>query len=203
MSTAAKVLLILAGLGGVAVLLCCGGGILMMYWGKSYIKDAVTEDPAKIAARAEKMLSLDIPQGFRPQMSMDMTIPFSHRSMMTWVAYEEEKTNSTITLVTIGQAFPQQNRDQMLREVQQSLRQQGVGARQDTSGWTTQQKTFTVRGKEVTFAYRCNAQDDQEPTRYEVLGWVPGKDGPVMINISADAKTLDEKAIDRLIESIR
>ena len=203
MSSGTKVLLILGILFLLCVLLCCGGGIVVSFMASKYAKDAVSLDPAVIAQRRSEILDIEIPEPFTPQTSMDMTVPMTDQRLMMIISYTGQSPADTITLVGIGELMAGQPEQQMRQQIEQSLQQQGIGRQDSTGQWEAKEKEFTIAGKPTTFVFRIAKDENNEPKRFDASGMVTGKRGPVLITISADAETLSEEQIDKIIESIK
>lgn len=202
MSSGAKLLLILGILFLLCVLLCCGGIGVLMYQASSYMKDAFTNDPVKIDQRRAELLDIEIPEGFAPEVSIDMKVPMMDSRLMTIVAYSGGAGNSLV-LVGVGDMLSDMSKEDMEREIEKSLQQQGLGQPSPGAEWESEDKEFQIGGKPVIFNYRTVKNEDGEPTRFHVTGTVDGKRGPVLVTLTADAKTLSEDQIDQVIKSIK
>jgi len=202
MSSGAKLLLILGILFLLCVVVCCGGLAIVGWQARAYMEDAVSTDPAVIDQRRAELLDVQVPEGFRPEMSIDMKVPMTDSRLMTIVAYEESAGN-TFVLVGIGDILSDMPEEQMEQEIDKSLRQQGIGQPEAGVDWEVAEKEFTIGDKPSTFTYRTAKNEEGEPTRFHVTGTVDGKRGPVLIVLTVDAETMSEEEIDQVIESIK
>lgn len=202
MSSGAKLLLILAIIFLLCVLACCGGIGIFMYQASAYMKDALTEDPAIIDQRRAELLDIDIPEGFAPKISIDMKVPMMDTRLMTIVAYESGPSNSLV-LVGVGDMLSEMPKEDMEREIENSLQQQGLGQPAPGAKWESKTKEYQIAGKPVTFKYQTVKNENDELTSIHVTGLVDGKRGPVLVTLSADAETLSEEEIDQVIQSIK
>ncbi len=228
MSTGAKVLLILGVIFLLCVLLCCGGGIIVSYMAGKYMEDAVTEDPVVVAQRKSEILDIELPESFEPQASVDMSVPVTGQSLMTFVVYSGQSSEDSIVLVGIGEMLANMPQQDIQQQIDNELRKQGIGQPESGTQWEIEEKEFTIGGEPKTFVYRTAKnlehapevedveqdedavqvedavqEEDGEPTRFHVTGTVKGKRGPVLVLITADAETLSEEEIDQIIESIK
>ncbi len=203
MSSGTKVLLILGIVLLICILLCCGGMALFGFFAARYAKDAVSQDPVVIAQRQAEILDIELPESFSPVASMDMKVPMVDRRMMLTVSYKGPLPGDSIVLVGIGEVLAGQPEDQMRRQIDQSLRQQGIGGQNTTGQWEAKEKEITIAGKPTKFSFQIAKNDQGEPKQFQVSGMVSGKRGPVLVMISADAQTLNEEQIDRILQSIQ
>lgn len=203
MSTGAKVLLILGIVFLVCLLLCCGGGIVLSLMASKYAKNAVSQDPAVIAQRQSEIVDLEIPESFKPQVSMDMKVPMTGQPFMMFVTYTGPSAGDMITLVGIGEFLAGQSEEQIRLQMEQSLRQQGLGSQDTTGQWEVKEKELTIAGKPTKFTFRVAKDEQGEPKRFEASGMVTGKRGPVLVTISAAPETLSEEQIDKILQSIK
>ncbi len=203
MSTGAKVLLILGIVFLVCLLLCCGGGIVVSLMASKYAKNAVSQDPVVIAQRQSEIIELEIPESFKPQVSMDMKVPMTGQPFMMFVTYTGPSAGDTITLVGIGEFLAGQSEEQIRLQMEQSLRQQGLGSQDTTGQWEVKEKELTIAGKPTKFTFRVAKDEKGEPKRFEASGMVTGKRGPVLVTISAAPETLSEEQVDKILQSIK
>ena len=203
MSGGTKALLIVGIIFGLLILLCCGGLVGFGVYMASYVSDAISEDPAVVAERTGQFIQMDIPAQFSPAMSFDMTIPFSDETLMVWVVYADEPSNSMLMMASLGPMLAQQGQDDVRRQLEQSMRQQGVAAGKGADEWEGSVKEIEVRGEPVAFNFAAGKNTDTGAQRIEVSGMFEGQSGPVMLILSADAKVIDEQAAVEMIESIK
>ncbi len=203
MSGGTKVLLVLGIIFLVCIVVCCGGGIIASFVIGQAAKDMVTEDPVVIAQRQADTLDIQIPDAFEPQASMDMA--FAGMRFMIMVIYEGQSAGDSLVLVGIGETLANMPEQDMERQIQDSLRQQGIGEVPSETGatWEMETKEFAIGNEPVEFLYRTEKNEDEEPYRYHVTGTVTGKEGPVLVTLTVSADTMTEEEIDGMIESIQ
>lgn len=203
MSSGAKLLLILGILFLLCVLVCCGGGGILAYLVSQDVKNKISEDPVVIAQQQSEMLDIEIPDSLEPLVSVDGTIPLVGTHLMTLVVYAAAASEDSLVLVEVGEmlsGMPQQELDQ---QIDDALREQGVGRPSPGTEWDTTEKEFEIDGKPTKFICRTARNEDGEPIRFYVTGTVDGNRGPVVVIISANAETFSEEQIDQIIESIK
>ena len=203
MSSGMKTLLIVGIIFGLLILLCCGGLVGSAIYMGSYVKDAMSEDPAVIAERTAQFVEMEIPSQLSPTMSFDMTIPFSGEPLMVWVVYADNPSGSTLMMASLGPMMAQQSQDDVQQQLEDSMRQQGVAAGQGVDEWESSVKEIEVRGEPVAFSFAVGKNSDTEAQRIQVSGMFEGGSGPVMLILSADTEVVDEEAAVKMIESIK
>jgi len=203
MSNSTKTLLIVGIIFGILILLCCGGlvggGIFM----GSYFKDAMSNDPVVIAARTAEFAEIEIPSQLAPVMSLNMTIPLSNDPLMVWVIYADEPSNSILMMASLGPMMAQQGEEDIRRQLEDSMRQQGVSAGAGVDEWEESVKEIEIRGETVPFSFKVGKNTDTQAQRIEVSGMFEGQSGPVMLILSADAEVIGEEAVVEMLESIK
>jgi hypothetical protein len=200
MSGGAKLLIVLGIVLGILVLLCCGGLIGTAYY---FSTKVISSDPAVVAAKTGEITQIEIPAGLKPQMSFDMKVPFSGQRMMLWTVYLDEATDSTLVLFAFGEGTAPPNADQMQRQMDQSLRQQGMGQQEKITIKETDKKQVEIRGQPVTFTISKGVGEKSGSPRIQVTGVFQGKTGPAMLMFNADAEKYSEEEIGKMLESIK
>lgn len=201
MSGGTKVLLVLGIIFLIFIVVCCGGGIIASFVIGRAANDMVTKDPVEIAQRQADTLDIEIPDIFEPQVSMDMA--FAGMRFMITVNYVGQSAGDSLVLVGIGETLadmPEQNKEQQIQDI---LRQQGIGPPDPGVKWEIETKEFMIGDKTVEFLYRTEKVEDGEPVRYHVTGTVTGKRGPVLVVLTVSAESMTEEEIDAMIESIK
>ncbi len=201
MSGSAKVLLILGVIFLICVVVCCGGGIIASFMVGRAMEDMVTNDPVEVARRQAETLDIEIPAAFEPESSIDMA--FAGTRLMIMVIYDGQDSGDSLVLVGIGDMLADMPEQEMERQIQDSLRQHGIGQPDPGAKWEVETREFTIGDETVEFLYRTEKNEDDEPVRYHVTGAVTGKAGPVLVIITASAETMSEEEIDGMIESIK
>lgn len=202
MSTGAKVLIALVIVFGGLLVLCCGGAIGLVYYGRSYVADMVSKDPATIARATHEITEIDVPDELGPSASVNMKVPFTDQEIMVCVVYEDRETGSALVLASMGDAFGPQNQTQMRRSIDQSLRQQGLGEQEDIRIEESRQIEVEIRGETVKFTLAKGVGKKSADPRILVTGVFQGNRGPVMLILNADAEKFSEEEIVAMLESI-
>ncbi len=198
MSGGAKLLIILGVGGGILVLLCCGGGIgMMVYMGTSMISDK----PDVVVAKTDEIIQIEIPDGLEPKMSFDVKFPIYGRIMLL-VAYADEESSSFLALFTLEKASASQNQEQMRRQMDQQLRQQGMGGQEEITIEESYTKDVEIRGETATFTISKGVGEDSGKPRIQVVGVFQGETGAVILMVNVDAEKYTEEQIVEMIESI-
>jgi hypothetical protein len=197
MSTGAKVLILLGILAAVLVLLCCGVGGFFVY----KMRNMASDDPATIAAKTDEMTEIEIPEGLDPVMSLDVSIPFVGDVMLITV-YTNAQQDSSLILFAPGEQMRGEDQEQMQQQMQDSLRQQGMGAQEEIAEGETHTKEFTIRGETAKFVVTKGEGAQTGSERIIVMGTFQGKEGPVMLLLNADAEQYTEEEITTMLESI-
>jgi hypothetical protein len=202
MSTGTKVLIILGIIFLVLVVLCCGGGVAIFWAGASYMKDAISDDPQVVREVTKGIVDIDVPEELEPQFSMDMKVPLSDERFMVMVVYGDQTKGTAVMLASFGEAFADQGQAQMKNQMQQQLREQGLGPDQGFGPQELSEREIEVRGEPVKFAFATAEDPESGKERIQVTGMFEGKTGPVMIMVFADPEVLSEEEIVQMIESI-
>jgi hypothetical protein len=202
MSSGAKLLLALGIIFLVCVLVCCGGGGILAYLVSQDVKGKISDDPVVIAKQRSEILDVEIPESFEPAISVDGTVPLVGTHLMTLVVYAGESPDDSLVFVEVGEMLSSMPQQEMDQQIEDSLRQQGVGQPTPGTEWDTTEKEFEIDGRPTKFIYRTAKNEDGDPTRFHVTGTVDGNRGPVVVIISANAETFSEEQIDQVIETI-
>ena len=200
MSSGMKALLIVAIIFGLLILLCCGGIVGVVI----HMAGAVSEDPTVIAEHTARFAEIEIPSQFAPRLSLDMTVPFLGKEVVSGVVYADESSESMLIMGSLGAMTAQQNPDDVRRQLEQSMREQGgIDPGEDVDEWESSLKEIEVRGEPVPFNFAVGKNPDTGAGRIEVSGMFEGKSGPVMLILSTDTEVIDEQAIVEMIKSIK
>jgi hypothetical protein len=203
MSTGTKVLIVLGIVFLVLVLLCCCGGGAFVWWGASYMEDAISDDPQVVRQVTSEIVDIEVPEKLQPQFSMDMKVPLSDERFMVMVVYGDQADGTAVMLASFGEAFAAQGQAQMKDQMEQSLREQGLAPGGDLGSQEVTEREIEVRGEPVKFAFVTGEDSESGKQRIMVNGMVEGKTGPVMIMVFADPEQLSEEEIVEMIESIK
>ena len=197
MSTGAKVLIALGVGAGLLVLVCCGSLIGI----GAYVAGGISEDPAVIAAKTGEITQIEVPDGLDPQKSMDVKFPFLGRVTLL-VGYEDEESKSVLALLALAKGTGLQNQEEMQRQMEELLRQQGMGEQESISIEESYTKEVEIRGQTATFTIAKGVGDQTGTPRIQVMGVFQGEIGPVFLMFNADAEEYTEEEVVAMIESI-
>jgi hypothetical protein len=201
MSTTTIVLLT-GGLGcGLLLLLCCGGFVYLGYAAKDIAENAVSTDPEVVAATTEEIASIEIPPDFKPLTSVRFKMPFMDDPIYVMAQYQTEDAMNTIWLAEFSAKYSQGDSDDMIEQVKDS--ELGNNARmEEFDAENSSERTFTIRGEEVTFTFTHGKDYTGEVEYLHAVGSFQGDIGPVVLVIQVDASKYDEQQIQEIIESI-
>ena len=202
MSTGTKVLIVLGIIFLVLVVLCCGGGVAIFWAGASYMEDAMSDDPEVVRRVTGEIVDIDVPEKLEPKMSMDFNVPFTDERFMVMVVYGDQAEGSAVILASFGEAFAGQGEAQMRQQMEQSLREQGLGPDPNMGPQEVTEREIEVRGEPVKFVFATGVDSESGKQRIMVHGMFEGKTGPVMIMVFADPERLSEEEIVQMLESI-
>lgn len=188
------------GLGcGVMLLLCCGVGGLMTYQFSKSFKPIT--DPAAVASLGQNIASMDIPEGFRPATGFSFTIPFTDQSM-TMVVYQSSNGQGGVFLTEFSAGFGSTSPEELKRQMEQSLNQQGQGTKQ-LQVLETRSVEVVIHGEPATFNIQ-KAKDPGTNQEYvQVIGVFKGKAGTAMLMAQLPADQYTEDDAEKLIRSIK
>jgi len=199
MSTAKKILLILGVLFGGIMVLCCGGVVYMIY----YAKAMVSEDPTVIAATSAEITEIDLPAEMKPQMAMNIKVPFTGQEVIKAAIYTDEDNQGTLILGGVGKVMAEQNQADMQEQFTQALRQQGIqSGEQNVELEEIRTIERTIRGQPATFVISRGTDTESGKELFHVNGTFQGKNGPAIFLLIADPEAYDEDRVVEIIESI-
>jgi hypothetical protein len=188
MSTGTKVLLIVGSVFGVLAVLCCGFGFYIY----NRITKSVTDDPAKIAAIRQEIVTINIPAGFAPAHGMDLGI---WRMKMKMAAYMRQA--EVLMLMEIpGVASDEEMRKQM----EEAFEKQGQ--KQDVKVQQRDVRKITIDGKEYPFEFSQGVQGENEQAMRQVIGVFPGRGGTAILMYMAPERDWDEEEVMTMLRSI-
>ncbi|MFN7806065.1 MAG: hypothetical protein ACK5TO_18770 [Planctomycetaceae bacterium] len=192
MSTTAKVVMVMLGLGGVGLLLCCGGLFGAGVWLKRTAEQAQVTNPVEVRALAGQIASIKLPESFEPQQGLQL--PVVGMRMVTF--YRPDRIGWTVVLMENSMGFDSSDpaqRDQMIKQIQQQENQEG-------NLTDTEDREIEVAGQKVSFQF--GTKTIRGVTVRQVLGFVPLKKGVVMVNITGPIDDFDEDEVVAILQSI-
>ena len=96
-----------------------------------------------------------------------------------------------------------QNHAQMQAQLEQQMRQQGMGHQKMAGTVKSRQEEIRVRGQPVVFTFVEGKEEGTGRKRLEVMGVFPSEGKMVMLMISVDPAKYDEAQVKKMLESIR
>ncbi len=187
MSTTAKVLLILGGVFGVMMLLCCGGALWF------YSKMGITQNPQQVQAIQRQIVDIQVPEGYQPQMGMDMSVGPVTMKMAVFV--------SEGGMLMLMQMPEQSSEEEMRQKMEESLQQQGKNQQINVDSRKT--RTVVVDGQEVEFDFIEGTHADSGGKVRQVIGQFPGRGGTVMLMLVVPEDQWDEDEVMEMLQSIK
>jgi hypothetical protein len=198
MSGTTKALLGCGILGGLALLACCGIVGFTMY----KAQQAINIDPVVAQAASTSIAEVDLPEGFKALMSMDVTIPFTGIQMK--FAMHEGGNPNEMAMVGEFAGGGAQTPEEMAAEMKKSMGDQKQGAEKVVPENITEHKV-TIRGTESTFQIIKGKGENSGKAMWQVAGTFPGKaegsTGMVLVTLDGDQYTEDD--VKEIIESIK
>jgi hypothetical protein len=192
MSTTAKVVLVMLGVGGVALLLCCGGLFGAGVWLKRTVEQAQVTNPVQVRELAGQIASIRLPESYEPKMGLQL--PMVGMRMVTFLRSDQPGANVFLMENTMGMnpSDPAQ-RDQMLNQIQMQQGAQG-------NLTNVEVREIEVAGQKVPFQFGTNNANGR--VLRQVMGFVPLKKGVVLVVISAPVDNFDEDEVVAILQSI-
>ena len=184
---------------GAAVLFClfaCGVGYFAFNALGKQITQQIeqSDDPARVAAVAEKIAEFEIPAGYSAQMAMDFGM---YRTLA--LVSDEDPGKPMIMLMGYNQSMGA-NTEQMQEQMKRSFEQQF-----NTPGmtWTNaEERKMTIRGQEVNVVIR-DGQVGGQVTMRQLMTVFEGKNGTVLVMIQGNVESWDDEMINKFLTSIQ
>jgi len=203
MSTGTKILLALLVFLALASMVCCGVGV---YIGRLVVKSTTTyEQPAEIREATAAIVDIEIPERFHPDSGMTSLVA---RVVFYTTDPKREHPESEGTLIltemgaaVLGETLHDGLRHQLQQQMEKFQRELEQKAGADFKIETSEDRKFTIRGKEVTF--RFLSVTGKDAVRWHaVSGTFPGKSGTCLLFVGLPDSEYHEEELLRLIESI-
>lgn len=191
-STGVKVLLVLAGIGGVMCLVCCGGGAFIYF---KYIKGAFSQDPTVVQATTREITPIEIPAQFAPTGSMNF-------GGMKMAVYQDAADQGMLMLMEMGRQMaggdPEQQRDAMLAQMQL---QSGMGNNTQFQIEERKTRNYTINGKKAQFVFAKGKGQNGRAMRQVFGSFTTATSAAVLMLMTSEEK-YDEAAIEAMIASL-
>ncbi|MGD9854523.1 MAG: hypothetical protein AB7U20_06180 [Planctomycetaceae bacterium] len=156
------------------------------------------QDPATAATFTRQMLSIDIPESFTPQGTINWHVPFL--LTMRGAYFSQSVSTGELTLLEVNSQFIEQ--PEFRRHIIESLRQHGAGSGFDLNVLQTETKVFQIGQEPVEFEFLTAEDRTTGKGRRLVDGVVAGTNGPVLVSLWVDEEIWDAEQVTRMIESI-
>lgn len=192
-SNTAKILLIILAVLVIGGVLCCGGLGLFFYFNQP-IK--TTNVPAEVEEKTAAIADIDIPEGFRPVMAMDMNMFFMTMQMAFY-----DGQGSGMLMIAQVQAPAGTDEAQMQQQLRTSMQQQNMGEQLTVKNSET--KTLQVNGEDVDFMFSTATNNKDNSEWRQVSGAFPGKSGTAFLILQQPSEAFDEETVTGMLESIR
>ncbi len=171
---------------------CLCGAFLFRQW------PTFQDDPAAAEELTRRLLSIEIPETFSPQGTIEWHVSFL--LTMRGAYYSHTIDDGALTLLEVDSQFME--RPAFRRHIIDSLHQHGAGSGFDLRVLQTESKTFEVAGEPVSFEFLTAEDRSTGEGRRLVDGVVVVSGAPVLVSLWVDEDIWDEEAVTRLIESI-
>ena len=193
MSTTAKVVLVMLGVGGLALLLCCGGLFGAGIWMQRTIQNAVVTNPVEVQQLADEIVSIQLPASYRTETGM--RLPMVQMRMATFV--RTDNPQARVVVMENNMAFNPSDKEARERLLEQMKMQTGI---QGANVADTEIREIEIAGEKVPFQF-STLDKNGSPMR-QVLGFVPLRKGTVLIVIVCPNDTFDEDEVMTILQSI-
>jgi len=201
MSSGAKVLI---GLGvgcGVLVLLCCGFfGVTAYFFGRSFQK-AMSEDPATVRQVTDSIVSIEVPEPLQPKMSLDWTMPFVNRKMMSMALYGDKADQNALVLFQVAEDLG--DPEMMRTQFQQSMRESGRKEHKEVT--LSESETFKTKINDSEAEFTIGSGKDEKAARevWQATGAFQGNGGPAMLFLQVNAKDFTKEQVLEILKSMK
>ncbi len=221
-----KIFLILLGVFLVGCFLCCGGVIVGGWWlgskGVELAKEVAertvqtSDNPAEIEAKTERIVTMDPPEGLRPQAYWEASNPFTGELFMSVSTYQDEANDTTLVIGEFGKLYEGSiDSEQLRRAVEESMQDQGEHAPQEINPHAIDTLPATIHGEPVSFVVlRGTAQqqgaapqgggsaDAQAVEQVMVQGTFKTGRGTGFLLLQGPSDKLSDDEINRFVESL-
>jgi hypothetical protein len=197
MSTGTKVLLGL-GIGcGVLVLLCCGGFFAVGY----YFSRGISNDPNTVHQVAASIVEIEVPERLKPMASMDPTIPFVNRKIMSMAIFGEEKRHSALVLFQLDPDLA--GGGSMRQQFEEAMKQQDNSQFRETELEDPQTFKTEINGAEAEFRYGKGKDQESKQDVWQAVGEFEGNGGTAMLFMQLNAEDFTEEQLVDVLKSMK
>ncbi len=171
---------------------CLCGGFLFRQW------PTFQEDPTAAEELTRQLLSIEIPETFTPQGTIEWHVSFL--LTMRGAYFSHTIDDGALTLLEVDSQFME--RPAFRRHIIDSLHQHGAGSGFDLKVLQTETRVFDVAGEQVSFEFLTAEDRSTGEGRRLADGVVVVNGVPVLVSLWVDEDIWDEEMVTRLIESI-
>jgi len=197
------------GCGAIGVL-CCGAAGFVGWFGYATVASAVSENPQDVRQNTEQILSIDIPERFAPQASINVEPPFFGK-VAALVVYQDPERDDVVLIGDVKgvegqdpeQMFNNQNGDpnaQILSQHEESQADIQKGSDFEETSRETIERTVNGGNARFIVIEGKNTQSDRE--RVIVYGAFPGKIGGGMFAMNVNKQEGSVEEVKQVINSI-
>jgi hypothetical protein len=193
---------VLIGLGigcGVVVVLCCGVVGLGGYWFTKAMESAVSKDPATVQRVTGEIVTIDVPQSFRPEASIDTQFPFGQGSMQMAV-YSDPAAKATLMLMQFsGETLANDPnfRGNFEKSMDQQFKKQVVQAEK------SEKTDVTINGEPATFTIVEGTGSRSAGQVMQVTGSFRGKTGVAQFVLEAESPDFTREQALEIVKSMK
>ncbi|MBI5954290.1 MAG: hypothetical protein HY865_21750 [Chloroflexi bacterium] len=186
---------LLIGIGVVGALCLCAALIsfFVIREAGTRMKGMVKTDPTSIAAVSEDIAEFDVPPGYE----LGMAMSFLNYDMVSIMPADSPSSMNIMMMQFTNLSSSELTQEQM----QQALEQQG--GQKNMSMTVVEQRTETIRGKEVAVTISESSATGSEIRFRQWMTVFEGNKGPVMLTIQGSTADWDEDLVTDFIASIR
>jgi hypothetical protein len=166
-----------------------------------FAKGMVSDDPAEIRQATAAIAPIRVPERLKPKMSMNLTIPFVGKHVMSMVGYEDSESHSGLLLGAFSAELdnPDQMRDQMSRQATQSGAQE---SRRDLRIEKSEDYDITINGAPAKFVIASAVDRKTDVPYWDVRGTFESSGGPAMLMMHLNANEFDREQVTAIIDSL-
>lgn len=188
-----KYALIVGGLGFVVMLVCCGG---LVWFGWGFIPKMATS-PADVAAVGQQVMQIDIPEEYVGKAGATIDNPLI---AMRFAAFLHKEGKGALLIgtmqVKVGN-LKDKEADFKTRFEQQSKDKKKLTIKK------TEEREFTIRGKQVTFKFSEAEEEGTDKKFRLVTGDLEAPGSLTILQLTLEEEAYDEEAVVKMIESIK
>ncbi|WP_437204814.1 hypothetical protein [Planctomicrobium sp. SH664] len=188
-STASKVLLGFAVVGGLALLVCCGGGYYVYKEGMSF-----TQDPAEVRNIANEIAFINLPETYEPEAGFRLNLGMKMQTAM----FKQGDGGLFLMQMQLPGNPSQKEMEKSFREKEQQQQQS-----REIDVESREKRSLTIEGKPYEFEFTVGKMKDSGKPVHQVAGMFPGRNGMAFLTVTHVGEDWNEAETIALIESIK